>query len=181
MMKIDALIVVEGKSDIDYLSSFIDSTFYLVNGSSVNKNDFDFINENIKRGKIVIILTDPDYPGLRIRNLINENCPGCKNAYVRKEFSIKRHKVGVAECDKDEIIYALNNFVSYNQKEIGTITAKDLYDLGLTSTPQSKEKRDKIIEKYHLGYSNFKTILKKLNMLNISLDEIKETLKDAND
>jgi 5S rRNA maturation endonuclease (ribonuclease M5) len=43
MNRIEDLIVVEGKTDIDFLSSFIDADFYSVNGSAVNEKDIDFL------------------------------------------------------------------------------------------------------------------------------------------
>lgn len=181
MIKIDALIVVEGKTDIDFLSSFINSNFYLVNGSAVNKKDYDFINEYLKLNKDVIILTDPDYPGMRIRNLINEHCPNCKNAYIRKEVSIKHHKVGVAESTKEEIINALKHTIKFNDKSYNESNLKetDLIELGLSGLDDSSLKRDIIIKKYHLGYSNFKSMYKKLKMLNITKEELMEVLKNA--
>ena len=70
-MKIKELIVVEGKSDIDFLSSFLDADFYQVHGSAVNNEDIDFLSKaNDSRG--IIILTDPDFPGMQIRNKIKD-------------------------------------------------------------------------------------------------------------
>ncbi len=181
MIKIDALIVVEGKTDIDFLSTFIDSNFYLVNGSAVNSKDYDFINEYLKLNKDVIILTDPDYPGMRIRNLINEHCKNCKNAYIRKEVSIKNNKVGVAESQKEEIINALKHTIKFDNNNLNESKLKesDLIDLGLTGFKDSSLKRDIIINKYHLGYSNFKSMYKKLKMLNITKEELMEVLNNA--
>ena len=46
----NTLIVVEGKTDIAYLSSFINADFYSVNGSAVSESDVDFIKEYLKKG-----------------------------------------------------------------------------------------------------------------------------------
>ena len=81
----NTLIVVEGKTDIAYLSSFIDADFYSVNGSAVSESDVNFIKEYLKKGD-VIVLTDPDFPGKKIRNYLNQQIEGLKNAYVRKEL-----------------------------------------------------------------------------------------------
>lgn len=180
MIKIDALIVVEGKSDINFLSTFIDSNFYLVNGSAVSQKDFDFINEYLKKGKDVIILTDPDFPGMKIRNSINEHCPNCLNAYVRKEVSIKNHKVGVAESTIEEVTNALKHTIRFSEKKDNSdLKESDLIELGLTGNIDSSLKREIIINKYHLGYSNFKSMYKKLKMLGITKTELEEILKNA--
>lgn len=55
----------------------------------------------------IIILTDPDFPGMQIRNKILKEIPNAKQAFVRKEVSIKHHKVGVAESTKEEVNNAL--------------------------------------------------------------------------
>ena len=48
------LIVVEGKTDIAFLSSFIDADFYSVNGSAVSEKDIQFIKEYIKKGEVIV-------------------------------------------------------------------------------------------------------------------------------
>lgn len=178
--KVNCLIVVEGKSDIDFLSSFIDAEFYKVNGSAVSSEDIEFL-KNAKKSHDIVVLTDPDFPGMKIRNYINDQIPGLKNAYVRKEFSIKNHKVGVAESTKEEVLFALENYIVLDKnKNIKNIKEYDLYKLGLLGQKNSKELRQIVIDKYHLGYSNGKSFLKKINMLNISLEDIKEALNVKN-
>lgn len=43
-----------------------------------------------KRG--VIIFTDPDYPGERIRKIISDKVPGCKHAFYRRKKHLLRGK-----------------------------------------------------------------------------------------
>ena len=177
--KINALIVVEGKTDIDFLSSFIDASFYNVIGSAVNKEDFDFINEALKT-KNVIVLTDPDFPGIQIRNKIKEKCPGVLETFVRKEVSIKNGKVGVAESTKKEVLTALKNVKNLNKKELvkSDLTYIDLLELKLVGS-NSKEKRNFIINYYHIGYSNGKNLLKKLQLIGINKKDLVKVLKDV--
>lgn len=177
------LIVVEGKSDITFLQSFIDADFYKVNGSAVCSNDISFIKSYLRSNKEnkVVILTDPDFPGKKIRNYLNENIDGLYNAYVKKELSIKHHKVGVAESTKDEVLRALNSAIKFENIKAnkGDWNFQDLINLSLTGKAKSKELRDALSEKFNLGYNNAKSLLKKLNMLNISKDEVKEFLKNV--
>ena len=56
------------------------------------------------------------------------------------------------------------------------ITMKDMIELGLTGCETSSVLREKISKKYHTGYSNAKTLLKHLNMLGVTLNELKETI-----
>ncbi len=179
-MKFNGLIVVEGKSDIDFLSSFIEADFYPVNGSAVSKIDYDFINEYSKN-KDVVILTDPDFPGLQIREKINNHCPNVKNAFIRKEFSIKKHKVGVAESTKEEVIYGLTNLVNFDSEKSlkNFIKIEDLYELGLMGKENSFILRKKVSEDLHLGFTNSKTFLKRLNMVGVNKERLIEVINNV--
>ncbi len=176
-MKINELIVVEGKSDIDFLSSFLDADFYQVHGSAISNEDIDFLSKAEKtRG--IIILTDPDFPGLQIRHKIKEKIPSAKEAFVRKEVSIKHHKVGVAESTKEEVISSLENVISFSKKESkNAIRNSDLIELGLNGGENSSVLRKKLCEKLHLGFSNSKNLLLKLNSIEISKEELKNIVE----
>lgn len=175
------LIVVEGKTDIDFLSSFIDSNFYSVNGSAVNKKDIEFIENSYKNGLSIVVLTDPDFPGTRIRNYINSSGITCYNAYVRKEFSIKHGKVGVAESTKKEVLEALSNFKCYenNNNQCNNISTSNLMALGLIGKNDSNVLRNKVAQYLHIGHCNSKQFLKRVNMLNINLNDIKEAIENV--
>ena len=174
--KINDLIVVEGKTDIDFLSSFLDANFYSVNGSAVNEKDAQYLSK-VSEKTGIIILTDPDFPGEKIRNYLNENIANVKNAYVRKEYSIKKNKVGVAESTKSEVLRALENYVIYNKENKDhNLSNYDLYELGLIGNENSKELRKIVDETYHTGKSNGKSLLKKLNCLNVRKEELEKLL-----
>ena len=175
-MKIKELIVVEGKTDLIFLKSFLDADIVITNGSEISKNTLDFIKEaNKKQG--VIILTDPDYPGTRIRNIISEYIGECKHAYIEKSKAIKGKKVGIAETKKEDVINALKNVISYKKEYEANISQADLYELGLIGKEDSASKREKVCEYYHLGWCNAKTFLKRVNMFGLTIEEIKEVIK----
>lgn len=175
-MKIKEVIVVEGKSDFTFLKSFIEADIITTNGSEISKQTLDLIKKaNEERG--VIILTDPDYPGLRIRNIISEYIGDCKHAYVDKTKAIKGKKVGIAETKKEDILLALKNVVSYKKDNPKIVTESDLFMLGLLGKSDSKQKRQKICDYFHLGWCNGKTFLKRVNMFGLTLSDLKEVLK----
>lgn len=176
-MKVKELIVVEGKTDLIFLKSFLDADIVITNGSEISKETLEYIKEaNKKQG--VIILTDPDYPGLRIRNIITDYIGDCKHAYIEKNKAIKGKKVGVAETKKEDIIEALKNVITYKKEYQKSVTESDLYELGLIGKEDSKKQREKICTYYHLGWCNAKTFLKRINMFEIKKDEIKEVIKN---
>ena len=175
-MKIKELIVVEGKTDLIFLKSFLDADIVITNGSEISKNTLDFIKEaNKKQG--VIILTDPDYPGTRIRNIISEYIGECKHAYIEKSKAIKGKKVGIAETKKEDVINALKNVISYKKEYEANISQADLYELGLIGKEDSASKREKVCEYYHLGWCNAKTFLKRVNMFGLKIEDLKDVIK----
>ena len=177
-MKIKELIVVEGKTDLIFLKSFLDADIVITNGSEVSHETLEFIKEANKR-QGVIILTDPDFPGQRIRNIITEYIGDCKHAYIEKKKAVKGKKVGIAETKKDDILEALTNVVSYTKENGSNICESDLIDLGLTGTADSKAKREAICNHYHLGWCNAKQFLKRINMFGLTVDDLKEVLKNG--
>ncbi|MDO5330006.1 MAG: ribonuclease M5 [Bacillota bacterium] len=177
MKKIDAIIVVEGITDKAFLSTFIDAEFVTTNGSDVPRETLDYLKESSKT-KDIIVLTDPDFPGKRIRDVIDENVPGCVHAYIRKEAAIKHHKVGVAESNEDEVLTALSHAIPNKKSPKGDLTPADLYDLGLLGGSESSNLRKKVGEKLHLGHTNGKSLLQRLNSLGISREKLEEALHE---
>ncbi len=176
MKKIKEVIVVEGKSDKQFLETFLDADFVICNGSAVDGFSKDYLIE-LSKTRGVIILTDPDYPGEKIRKEVSSYLKEAKHAFVRKEFSIKNHKVGVAEASKQEVLRALENVVTLSNVAKGNLTATDMFLLNLSGSNSSKNKQ-KVIEHFNLGVCNSKTLLKRLNSLNISKEELEKIIND---
>ena len=166
----DGIIVVEGRNDVSFLSSFIDSLFVVTNGYDIPIEEIEFLN-NPRNKKPIIILTDSDEAGKEIRNRLNK----CLNNPINVSVDIlkcdKNGKHGVAECDKAEVINVLKeHFTKEPSKEY--ITLADLTGLGIDA-----EKREYLSKKLSLGICNNKTFIKRLEYLNYSLEEIEKELK----
>lgn len=58
--KINGIIVVEGKTDVELLSSYIDAEFVITNGSAINEKTINYL-KSVDRD--IYVLTDPDFPG----------------------------------------------------------------------------------------------------------------------
>lgn len=172
--KINGIVVVEGKTDVELLSSYIDAEFVITNGSAISKETIDYLKNS---NRDIYVLTDPDFPGKKIRDELSSHINNLKHVFIKKENSIKYGKVGVAEGDISEILEALEN--AYEEKEVqtGHLTMSDLNDLGLTGTEESMVKRELICDKLHLGFCNAKTFLKRLNNNGITKEELKKYVR----
>lgn len=172
---VDGIIVVEGTTDVAFLSQFIDAEFVTTNGSEIPFETIEYLKKS-SENRSIFVLTDPDSPGKRIRDVLDVNISNLKHCFVSKEHSIKKGKVGVAESTKEEVLDALKSFVQTKKEHHQTISHTDLVILGLEGDVLSTQKREKVIKKYHLGFCNAKTFLKRVNYSQITLEQLKECL-----
>ena len=172
---INGIIVVEGKSDVAFLSTFIDAEFVITNGSEISEKTIEYLQKSAEN-RDIFVLTDPDSPGKRIRDILDRNIPNLKHCFVAKEVSIKNHKVGVAESTKQEVLKALNNYVQTKSDYKENVTANDLVQLGLSGQEDSIHKRQLVSEKFHLGFCNAKTFLKRVNYSGLTIEDLKSCL-----
>lgn len=174
--RIKELIVVEGKNDTAALRQYFDCDTIETSGTHLGKLTLDMIRR-AKDVRGVIVFTDPDSPGNRIRNAINRAVPGCLNAHIDKNKAKTTHKVGVEHADKEALTEALQHLVTYDQDRKETITAADMYDLGLSGMPDSAQKRKDLGNKLHIGFGNARTMRDRINDLGITREEIMEVMK----
>jgi ribonuclease M5 len=174
--RVEALIVVEGVTDVQVLSMIIDAEFLITNGSAVSEDTIDYIQQVKSKGKEVIIFTDPDYPGEKIRKTLDQRIQGLSHAFIDKSFAIKNGKVGIAECDPAVLLKALQNKIVVQTKPQPLLTIHDLAQMNLLGNAGSSEKRTKICKHFHLGHCNAKTMLKRLNFIGITYDELRKVV-----
>ena len=169
---VPSIIVVEGEGDKAFLSSFIKSYFFVTNGLDISEVKLEFLKLASKR-KDIIILTDNDEAGERIRNKINSVIKSAKNVKI-SGFSRKNYKkTGVAESTQEEIISLLKDYSTTMDFEVINYELNSL--VSLSQNPS--EIRDQIISKYHLIRGNNKSVENQLNILGITKEELYGNLK----
>lgn len=175
-MKINEFVVVEGRDDTVKVKRAVDCDTIETNGSAISKEMLEVIKQaHDKRG--VIVLTDPDFPGDKIRNTIKQYVPTVKHAFVpREKAKNKRGKIGVEHAAIETIQEALMNVSSPLEADIETIDKAVLIDLGLIIGPDSRRKRDKLCSKLNIGHSNGKQLINKLNAFGYTEKDVKEAL-----
>ena len=108
-MKIQEVIVVEGKNDTAVLKSYFDCDTIETHGTCLSDFTLQLI-EKMKEKRGVIIFTDPDYPGESIRKQINQRVKGCKNAFIDRKKAKTTKKVGVEHASKEDLYECYNTF-----------------------------------------------------------------------
>ena len=121
----------------------------------------------------VIILTDNDEAGKKIREALKEIKPNAINVEISAPQTSK--KKGVAECGLKDIKDALDKYT----KEPANSVSIDLYKLGLVGRENSKELRELISNKFNLGFVNKNNMVKRLNLLGIKEEQLIEEIKHA--
>lgn len=176
-MKIKEIIVVEGRDDTTAIQRAVAADTIETNGSAVSKETLLKIKHaQEKRG--VIIFTDPDYPGERIRKIVNDNVPGCKHAFVTKSDALpkKGRGIGVEHASPAVIQAALKEAHIMNESLQEEISVDDLISAGLIGGPKAKGRRERLGEILRIGYTNGKQLHKRLMMFEIKQEEFAEAL-----
>ena len=172
--------MVEGRDDTVKIKRAVDADTLETNGSAINKDTIDRIRlAQEKRG--VIIFTDPDYPGERIRKIISEAVPGCKHAFIHKKEAIAKSGkgLGVEHASIEVIRQALEEVKQEIEEFEGEVDFQDLVNAGLIGGPKSKERRERLGAILKIGYTNGKQLHKRLQMFQISKETFDSVLTEV--
>lgn len=169
-------IVVEGKDDITNIKAAIDCEIIATNGLAFGKDLIDRLKEINKRTGI-IIFTDPDYAGKKIREKIAREIPDAKHAYLDRNKAIKKGDLGVENARPEDIIEALNKAKAQRVEKNETFTMNDLVQNDLSISADARERRAKLGDILGIGYFNAKQLVAKLNSFGISREEFESAVK----
>lgn len=168
---INGVIIVEGHHDVAHISNIYEACFVITNGYDIPQKEINFI-KSIPNNVLIIALTDNDEAGEIIRNRLNLIRNDLIN--IRIPAPNNKKKKGVAEALIKDIEINLDKYVTNKIEEI----KYDLYSLGLIGENNSAKMREIIADKFNLGICNKNNMIKRLNILNISIEEIKKAIKD---
>jgi len=173
------VIVVEGKDDLAAVKKACRAEVIITNGLGITEEKIAEIKAAQERCG-VIILTDPDYPGEKIRGIIQRAVPGCKQAYLPPDGEGSRPgRIGVEYSSPEEIREALAK--AHNTERVGLeeYAYQDLFVNGLVGDTLSGQRRDKMSRILRLGHTNAKSFLARLNAYGISRAEFDEAIRQA--
>lgn len=172
---LDVIIICEGKYDKIKLSSIFDAIIITTEGFSIfkDKSKREFLKK-ISLKKDIVILTDSDSAGFKIRNNLKnllKDSDRIYNIYIpdiygkerRKIKYSKEKKLGVEGIERDILVSLFNNFKkTNNNNEIDNIL---MYELGYIGLSESNKKRKKLLKFLNLPEQiNTKSLLQVLNI-----------------
>lgn len=172
---IKEVIVVEGRDDITAVKRAVDAELIATSGFGINAKVIERIREAQKR-KGVIVLTDPDFAGEKIRSIISKRVKGIKHAYIAQEDGMKGDNIGVENASPEVIIEALNRAKSSEEDRVDIYTSNDMFYFKLTGQEDSKKRRTMLGKIIGIGYGNATQMLSRLNNYGITKEEFIDTI-----
>lgn len=167
---IKEVIVVEGRDDYIAVKRAVDAEIIVTGGYSLPGGVMKRIKlARERRG--VIIFTDPDYAGERIRRTISSKIKGCRHAYLPLDEAIKNGDIGIENASPEAIKQALAKARVENVERNEEFTVADLIEHDLVGSPDSGVKRDKIGRILGIGHANAKQFISRLNNYGITREE----------
>lgn len=163
MLNIKKPVIVEGKYDKIRLSNVINTVIIATNGFEIYRNKCKISLIKFYAEKTgIIILTDSDSAGLRIRNFIKSIIPknSAVNLYIPDIFGKERRKIapskegklGVEGIPDEILIQMFEKYDLINKDNIGIkkYTKSDLYENGLFGRDNSASLRKEFLKKNNL-------------------------------
>lgn len=177
-MKIQEVIVVEGKDDTKRIKMAVNADTIETRGSAISDETLDQIAElQEKRG--VIVFTDPDYSGEKIRKTIREAVPGVKHAFLKRKDAVPDHQgsLGVEHASPEAIREALKNLYTEVPDAPAMISRETLVAKGLINGSGAKKKRELLGEILNIGYTNGKQLYKRLRLFEIMPGDFEDAMQ----
>lgn len=193
MLKVKQAVIVEGKYDKIKLDSIIDGVIVQTNGYSIFKDKEKLALIRFYAEKTgIIILTDSDSAGFKIRNYLKGAIPDGKiiNVYIPDIFGKERRKLkpsaegklGVEGVSKKILLEAFEKAgITAEEKDETQNTEKIdsllLYELGLSGGKNSSFLRKKVLQYFGLpSLLSSSAMTDALNTM-ISPDELTEAVE----
>jgi ribonuclease M5 len=177
---IKEVIVVEGRDDVTAVKKAVAAEVIAVGGFGINSRVIDRIKEAQKR-QGVIVLTDPDFAGEKIRKIISKRVPGIKHAYISRAEGTREDDIGVENASSEAIIRALEGAKCEIVNKREEFTMQDMFFFKLMGDNKSKERREALGKELGIGYGNAAQFLSRLNNYGIGKEEFVEAVNRVNE
>lgn len=174
---IKEVLVVEGKMDVVAIDKAVEADCLITEGFNLKPQALDSIAKAYqKRG--IIIMTDPDSAGERIRRFLTKRFPEAKHAFIPKEDATANNDIGIEQASPEAIRTALAKVRTMDWEPTNNFTGADLLRAGISGSPAASEKRAKLGAVLGIGYANAKTFLQRLNHYGITRQEFQQAVAE---
>ncbi len=172
---IKEVIVVEGKNDISAVKQAVDAEVIATSGFGLKREVLDRIKQ-ISKTRGIIILTDPDYAGKKIRQGISREIDNCKHAFIPQKKATKDGDIGIENASPEQIREALKNARAEIIKERQEFSQDDMIKNNLIGNDNASRRRNVIGQSLGIGHCSAKQFLKRLNNYGITRKEFEQSI-----
>ena len=165
MIRLQQAVIVEGKYDKIKLSNLLDALILTTDGFGIfkDKEKLAFLRR-LAETQGLIVLTDSDSAGFLIRNFLRSSIPSTQVTHVyipdlygkekRKKTPGAEGKLGVEGVSEQVLLDAFRQAgvtaSSADRPKNEPLTTADLFERGLSGTPNSAQKRRLLLQKLAL-------------------------------
>lgn len=164
------VLVVEGKMDTVAIRKALEADTIETGGFTLAPHTLRQIEAAYKK-RGIIILTDPDGAGERIRKFLTERFPEAGQAFIPKVQATANNDVGVEQAQPEAILAALAKVRHHEYRPQAEFTHMDLFTHALNGSPSAAARRDALGAELGIGYGNAKRFLERLNHYGVSREE----------
>lgn len=169
------VLVVEGKMDTVAIKRALEADTIETGGFNLAPHTLRQIEAAYqKRG--IIILTDPDGAGERIRRFLTRRFPEAGQAFVAKADATAHNDVGIEQAQPQAILEALAKVRHHEYRPESEFTSRDLWQNDLAGVGSAAARRDQMGAWLGIGYGNAKRFLERLNSYGVTRREFNEAL-----
>ena len=149
---IKEVLVVEGKMDVAAVHRAAKADCIITGGFTLSRRTLNDIKEAYRR-RGIIILTDPDAAGERIRRFLAQRFPEAKHAFIPREEAMANDDIGVA----------------------------DMAQARLSGAADAVQRRARLGAMLGVGFANAKTFLRRLNHYGVTREEFSAAVAALNE
>ena len=172
---IKEVIVVEGRDDAIAVKRAVDAEIIITHGFGIREETLKRI-AFAQQKKGVIIFTDPDHAGERIRKTLSDKIPGCKHAFLPRQEATKNGDIGIENASPSSILAALQKVRAEVEIKECLFTQQDLIKYDLVASERASGRRDQLGKELGIGYGNAKQFLNRLNHYGITREEFERAV-----
>ena len=166
--------------DVLAVGRAVEADCIITDGFRLSPRTVASIGDAYKR-RGIIILTDPDPAGERIRRFLSKKFPEAKHAFVPKEEATENDDIGVEQASPEAIRTALEKVRTLDWNPVDRISAADLIAAGLSGGDGASERRARLGARLGVGFANAKTFLKRLNHYGVTREEFESGLQELDE
>ncbi|WP_182187814.1 ribonuclease M5 [Pectinatus frisingensis] len=171
------VLVVEGKMDVAAINKAVEADCIVTGGFGLNTRTINDIRCAYKK-RGIIIMTDPDAAGERIRRWLTRRFPAAKHAFIPQKEATAHNDIGVEQASAESIRKALAKIHAPKYNFNKEFSAADLLRNRLSGGMNASNRRAVVGAELGIGYANAKIFLQRLNTYGVTRAEFEQSVHD---